>query len=309
MSKPPKLYQEQLAIFESRGLRIQAEPFALHCLAHHNYYRLSAYRFPFTMPGNPDQFTPGATFEQIWDLYCFDRGLRQLLLEAGKQIEISVRSRLAYEIGHRLGPLSYLEKKHFRDSQIHARTLTKLDEEMRRSQEAFIKHHQTNLAMPWPPIWVAIEVASFGVISSLLDQLEPPFLRQAIADTYQLDERTFCSLFHHLCVLRNTAAHHNRIWNRKFVVTFQLPRKKPAHLWTNFYTHPQHGIGRERKLYNTLVLLVYLLLIIEPQTTWPQRLLQHLQSLDSALTPDMGFPEYWQSRPIWKGILPRGGER
>jgi abortive infection bacteriophage resistance protein len=304
MSKPPKLYQEQLAIFVSRGLQIPDESFALHCLAHHNYYRLSAYRFPFTIPGNPDQFTSGVTFEQIWDLYCFDRGLRLLVLEACKQIEISVRSRLAYELGLRLGSLSYIESKHFRDPKIHGRTLAKLNEEMRRSQETFIKHHQVNLAMPWPPIWVVIEVASFGVISSLLDQLELPSLRQAIADTYQLDERTFCSLFHHLSVLRNTSAHHNRIWNRKFVVTFQLPRKKPAHLWANFSTHPKHGIGRARKLYNTLVLLVYLLLIIEPQTTWPQRLLQHLQSLNPALIPDMGFPDDWQFRPIWKNVLP-----
>ena len=39
-------------------------------------------------------------------------------------VEISVRSRLAYEIGHQLGPQAYLDNLNFSDKQIHARLLT-----------------------------------------------------------------------------------------------------------------------------------------------------------------------------------------
>jgi len=303
MIKPAKTLQDQIDIFKSRGLNIPNEAFAVHCLTHHNYYRLSAYRFPFTSPGNPDQFIPGTTFQQIWDLYCFDRRLRQMVLEACKRVEISVRSRWAYEVGHQLGPLSYLESRNFRLPLIHSRALAKLQSEMQRSKEDFISHHLLNLKMPWPPVWVLVEVASFGAISNLVSQLVPPMLRQNIATNYQLDEKIFCSLFHHLSVLRNTAAHHSRLWNRKFTVTFQLPRKKPAHLWDNFSTDPLHGIGKERKLYNTLVLLIHLIQLIEHQSTWPQRLQTLLQSLDPELIPDMGFPADWQARPIWQGLM------
>lgn len=304
--KPAKTYPEQLKILKGRGLTVPDEAFALHCLEHHSYYRLSAYRFPFTVAGNPDRFRSGTTFNQLWELYHFDRGLRQLVLEACKRIEISVRARWAYEVGHQLGPLAYLENRHFKDPLIHARSLTKLDSEMRRSKEAFIDHHQNKLAMPWPPVWVLIEIASFGAISNLLGQIEPAHLRQSIADSYQLDEKIFCSLFHHLSVVRNTAAHHSRLWNRKFVVTLQLPRKKPSHLWQNFCTDPNHGIGRERKLYNTLILLIHLLRCIEPQTHWPQRLLDHLNNLDFKLIPDMGFPSDWKKRPMWKQLITGG---
>jgi abortive infection bacteriophage resistance protein len=306
MSKPPKLYQEQLDILKNRGLHVADEAFAIHCLEHHNYYRLSAYRFPFTIPGNPDQFKPGITFQQIWNLYCFDRNLRQMVLEACKRVEISVRSRWSYEVGHQLGPLAYLENHHFKNPLIHARAITKLDGEMQRSKEEFIEHHQNNLGMQWPPSWVLVEVASFGTVSNLVTQLMSHHLRQVIATTYQLDERIFCSLFHHLSVLRNTAAHHSRLWNRKFAVTFQLPRKKPAHLWANFSTDPQHGTGKERKIYNSLVLLVHLLQVIEPTTHWPHRLCRLLQSLDPALITDMGCPHDWQARPIWQGLVATG---
>jgi len=303
MSKPAETYQQQLARLKSRGLTVGDDAFALHALEHHNYYRLSAYRFPFTVPASPDQFQPGTTFEQLWNLYHFDRGLRQLLLEACKRVEISVRARWAYEVGHGLGPLAYLENSNFNDPLLHARTICKLDTEMGRSKEEFIKHHKHHLQMPWPPAWVIVEVASFGNISNLLGQLKNPSLRQAVANSYHLDEKIFCSLFHHLCVVRNTAAHHSRIWNKRFVVTFQLPRKKPPQLWPNFYTNPQQGTGNERKLYNTLVLLVHLLQTIEPTTHWPARLLSHLQTLEPHLLPDMGFPVDWQTRPLWAALL------
>ena len=77
-TKPATDYSGQITILASRGLVIADPVFAGHCLAHHNYYRLSAYRFPFTAPGNPDLFLPGTTFEQLWALYDFDRQLRRL---------------------------------------------------------------------------------------------------------------------------------------------------------------------------------------------------------------------------------------
>ena len=48
-------------------------------------------------------------------------------MEGCKRVEISVRSRWAYELGHQLGPLAYLDNQHFADALIDARTLTKLD--------------------------------------------------------------------------------------------------------------------------------------------------------------------------------------
>ena len=307
MSKPPETYSAQLQILKDRGLIVPDEPFALHCLAHPNYYRLSAYRFPFTLPGQADRFRPGTTFGRIWDLYQFDRELRRLVIEGCKRVEISVRSRWAYEIGHQLGPLAYLENRHFADPLIHARTLTKLHQEMGRSKEDFIKHHHKDLHMVWPPVWVLIEVASFGNVSSLLNQVNPPRLRQDVADTYRLDEKIFCSLFHHLSVVRNTAAHHSRLWNRRFVVTFQLPRKKPSHLWPNFSTCPRQGTGRERNIYNTLVLLVHLIQCIEPTGHWPQRLVSHLRTLEPSLQSQMGCPTNWERLPLWQPLIAGGG--
>jgi abortive infection bacteriophage resistance protein len=304
VSKPKdaKTYLEQLDILKARGLVVDDEAFALHCLEHHNYYRLSPYRFPFTHPGNRDTFLPGITFEQLWNLYSFDRKLRHLVIEACKSVEVSLRSRWAYQVAHALGPLGYLDNRHFSSPHIHAATLVKLHAEMERSKEDFIKHHRSQLSMQWPPAWVIVEIASFGNISNLLSELRQSAIRQAVADPFGLDEQTFCSLMHHLTVLRNSAAHHSRLWNRRFVFKFKLPKKKPAHLLPNFFVDRELPQG-EAKIHNTLVLLVHLSTCIEPGTDWPERLIRLLRTLAPSLIPEMGFPADWKTRPLWKNLL------
>ncbi len=304
VSKPKdaKTYQEQLDILKARGLVVHEEAFALHCLEHHNYYRISPYRFPFTDPGSRDTFLPGTTFEQLWKLYSFDRKLRHLVIEACKSVEVSLRSRWAYQVAHALGPLGYLDNSHFSSPHIHATTLVKLYAEMERSKEDFIKHHRQHLSMPWPPAWVIVEIASFGNISNLLSQLRQSSIRQAVADPFGLDEQTFCSLMHHLTVLRNSAAHHSRLWNRRFVFRFKLPKKKPAYLLPNFFVDQALPTG-EAKIHNTLILLVHLTTCIEPNSDWPERLIRLLRALDPNLIPEMGFPSDWKIRPIWQSLL------
>jgi abortive infection bacteriophage resistance protein len=173
---------------------------------------------------------------------------------------------------------------------------------MERSKEDFIKHHRGTLLMPWPPAWVIVEIASFGNISTLLSQLRQSAIRQAIATPFGMDEQTFCSLMHHLSVLRNTAAHHSRLWNRLFVFKFKLPRKKPPHLRANFYEDPLLP-KQEGKIHNTLIILIHLLRCIDPSTDWPQRLTRLLRTLHPDLIPEMGFPADWQTRPIWQALL------
>lgn len=302
MSKPAKTYQEQLDLLKSRGLIVHNEPFAIHCLEHHNYYRLSPYRFPFTLPADRDVFIAGSTFEQLWKLYVFDRNLRQLVIEACKGVEVSLRAHWAYQVGHFLGPLGYLDNQHFSSPLVHARTLVKLNDEIERSREEFIQHHRANLFMPWPPAWVIVEIASFGNVSNLLSQLRQSAIRQAVANPFGMDEQTFCSLVHHLSVLRNSAAHHSRLWNRRFVFKFKLPKKKPPYLIPNFFVDPAMP-QKEGKIHNTLVLLVHLMTCIEPSSDWPERLIRLLLSVDPNLILEMGFPTDWKTRLLWQSLI------
>jgi abortive infection bacteriophage resistance protein len=295
-NKPPKTYQEQLAIFKSRGLTVLDEPKALHCLEHHNYFRLSAYRFPLTVPGNADQFLAGTTFDDLWNLYHFDRALRQLVSEAVERVEISVRARWAYVLGHAHGQQAYEHAPVFSNPQRHTDALSRLDQELARSKEDFVAHYRNKYGMGRPPIWAASEVMSFGLLSRFYENIKREGERKRIAGTYSLAPGNLESLLQHCAYVRNLAAHHSRLWNRRFTITVQLPRSSPAAVVPNL------NPAEDRRLYNTLVLLAHMITVIEPGATWPQRLLSHLTSLDPKLIPHMGFPKDWQERPLWKQL-------
>jgi abortive infection bacteriophage resistance protein len=302
--KVAKTYAEQVALLQARGLIIGDRAFAERCLTHHNYYRLSAYRFPLTVAGNPDRFLPDVTFEQLWRLYEFDRQLRHLVLEASKRVEISVRSRWAYEVGHRHGAQAYEDGKIFKHFPYHQAVLQKLDHELARSQEEFVAHFRTVYHMPRPPIWAACEVMTFGQVSNFYSQLTEPKLRQAIADTYGLDERVLVSFLHHLNVVRNTCAHHARLWNRRFTVSLQPPRTKPPTIISSFDATPQKSATNPQprapnKLYNTLVMLGHVMDIIDPPARWRHRLREVIAAQSFPVASHMGFPLDWPTRPIW----------
>jgi abortive infection bacteriophage resistance protein len=295
--KPPRTYPEQLEILKSRGLVVTNEPEALHILEHHNYYRLSAYRFPLTEHDNPDRYLEGATFDDLWALYCFDRGLRHLVNEACKRIEISVRARWAYVLGHACGPQAYENPLNFKRRDRHAAHLASLDEELDRSDEVFVSHYRSKYGMKRPPIWAACEVMSFGILSRFYSNIKYDREKKKIAMTYQLSIDSLKSLLEHAVYLRNLCAHHSRLWNRRLTITVALPVSRPADLIPNFYA-PEN-----RRIYNSLVLLVHMLKIIEPMTHWPNRLVLHLQGLKPKFIHHMGFPDDWKSRSIWQGII------
>lgn len=292
-NKPATTYAQQLAILKSRGLAVADEPFAMHCLEHHNYYRLSAYRFPLSAANDPDQFKPGTTFEQLWGLYCFDRQLRALITEAVKRLEISLRSRWAYVLAHAYGSQAYEDKANFKDAIRHLEGLQKLNEELARSDEVFVGHYRTKYGMKLPPIWVASEILSFGLLSRFYENILRDRDRKEIARAYGLYPDTLKSLLEHAVYIRNLCAHHARLWNRKFTITVTLPRNPPGLVRNSF------NFAEDRRIYNTLVLLSHIVDVVEPLNHWAHRLMALLGAQTFPVMRHMGFPEDWETRPMW----------
>jgi abortive infection bacteriophage resistance protein len=290
-SKPALTYAEQLARLEKRGMVIADRARAEFYLAHLNYYRLVGYWLPFELDHTTHEFRPGTTFEDVLNLYVFDRELRLLVLDAIERVEVSVRSRWAYELAHAHGPHGYLDAALAADSDRYDRNLESLQEEVRRSDEAFIRHFRDRYAEALPPVWAVCEVMSLGQLSKWFSNLRPMKTRAAIASGFRLDERTLQSWLHHLSYVRNVCAHHSRLWDREFRITPAIPKTKPAALAA------QLVLG-SRRSYNTLTILLYLLNLISPAHQWRSRLI----ALIDAHAVDhsrMGFPGNWQSFALW----------
>ena len=100
-SKPPLSYQQQIELFESRGLIVVDKNRARKYLEQISYYRLSAYALPFQ--NAKDKFNNGITFDHLLDLYLFDRELRLLIFDEIERIEVAIRAQIIYQLAHKYG--------------------------------------------------------------------------------------------------------------------------------------------------------------------------------------------------------------
>ncbi len=221
-NKPPLTYTKQIDLLASRGLIISNRIRAEHFLSQVNYYRFSAYCLPFEIRRH--QFKQGVAFEQIQELYEFDRRLRFLIDEALEVIEISVRTAIAYYLAHKYGAFAHEDHATFFIRFDHAAWISKVHEETSRSKETFIEHYNNKYhGFPKLPVWMAVEVMSFGALSQLYHNL----LRGdqiALAKTIGFHSAVLSSWLHTFTYVRNICAHHSRIWNRELSIALTVPK-------------------------------------------------------------------------------------
>jgi len=289
--KPAITHAEQVALLQKRGMIINNTAEAAFYLQHLNYYRLGAYWLPFEVDHTTHQFKSGTRFNDVLNLYIFDRELRLLVLDGIERIEVSVRSQWAYQLGHLHSPHAHLDQTLFAIKYWQG-NLTKLTEEVKRADEIFIKHIQATYSESLPPVWAVCEVMSLGLLSRWYSSLQPKLTRRAIASPYGIDEAVLGSWLQHLLLVRNICAHHSRLWNREFAVTPKIPKRKSQQTSGQF-------VANSRKVYNTLVIILHFLDVISPQHSCRSRL-KTLIAERSIPVDAMGFPQDWKSRSIWQ---------
>lgn len=280
--KPAKTFEEQLDILRSRGLEVENELEALEALQRINYYRLSAYTLPFK-GGDKDAFIEGTSFRSIIRLYDFDHRLRYLLSEVLESVEIAFRDRVAYVLGHAFGALGYQDALNFRSVSFHAQFMVDLQKAVEKSHELFIPHHQQNYSGKFP-IWVAIEVLSFGTVSLLYKNMKSE--QQAeVSAYYDVGEPYLSTWVHSSVRLRNTCAHYGRLYSRGF-----SPIAK-------FYSWQRKGGIDPYSLFANLMALRGLCPTPRERTNVINNIRAIIEEYDAILElKRMGFPNDWDSR-------------
>jgi abortive infection bacteriophage resistance protein len=105
-SKPAIDHAAQIQQLKNRGLLITNDTKALHLLTVISYYRLSGYWYPMLDdPKTAHVFKPHSTLDNAFNLYCFDRDLRKMLMNELEKIEVAIRAKMIYELSHQHGPL------------------------------------------------------------------------------------------------------------------------------------------------------------------------------------------------------------
>lgn len=301
-SKPAKSRYEQLLILKGRGLVIDDEERVLHYLSTISYYRFSAYtRFYYQCDLPEHRFKAGVRFQQVLDLYIFDRRLRLLFLDAIERIEVALRAELTNCLAQNYGPHGYLTEDVFHSKFDLSKTTASLKKTMAKSDaETFVQHYRSNYrnSPEEPPIWMACELLTFGEVSHLFANLKHPTDTQWFEGAFGFKYPVLQSWFRSLSDLRNVCAHHGRLWNREFGSRPCRPKEIPAH-WPQLPQVVGTRIDPQRRLYLQIIVILGLLEKISPHSTWKTRLLELFHEFGEFPKQAMGFPDGWELESFW----------
>lgn len=318
--KPWLPVPEQIERLAERGVDVGDRDETASLLNAVGYYRLTGYLYPLRASewvAGPaghdddlvilDRYQPGTSIAAAAALIDFDRQLRMLVLEGTERIEVSLRT----SVGHLLGEVSayaHRDPANFgpnftaqaTDPQAGDRLPSKLDQWIERveqrqnnSDEAFVRHfrdHYDNMM----PIWALTEIMEFGHLARLYNGLNNP-LATRIAQWYGVpSKRVMSSWIASLNYVRNVAAHHARLFNRKLVTA---PKRSPRGSIPVLDHLSEHDSAKARfGVYNALAVMAYLIGVIDPDCDWPSRVAELILRFPSSSfisTESLGVPADW----------------
>lgn len=313
--KPWRSCTDQLQQLQDRGLQVDNPAAALDYLERLGYYRLSGYWYPFraidpvasSNQGKAvrlDSFVQGSRFEDVIHLYVFDKKLRLLALDALERIEMAVRVDISYLLGQR-DPLAHenpaclhgnftkklITKGPNTGKTPHQMWLAKYHAMLNRARkEPFVVHHEQQYGTL--PIWAAIEVWDFGLLSKLFAGMQYVD-QQKIANHYGAPSgQTFSQWMRSLNFIRNVSAHHSRLWNINVLELSPVP------------VHWPNTLNRAKPFFY-FCLMQQLLGVICPNSSWGQRFKNLLAdefpivANQTISLLDLGAFAGWETWPLW----------
>ncbi|MCL2561832.1 MAG: Abi family protein [Rikenellaceae bacterium] len=221
--KPALTFQDQVNLLKSRGLEIVDEPRAARHLSNVSYYRLSAYMIPFRKRDAAgkitDDFEDGTMWDDVYNLYRFDRKLRLLIFDAIERIEIALRTQVINQLSLKYGSHWPDDSALFKTQEVFTKMQERIEERLKaNSRMEFIKHYHEKYNHPLtPPSWMTVELLCFGDLSWICKSWREKKDVTAIARSLGIpQDKILHSWLRAINYVRNICAHHARLWNITF---------------------------------------------------------------------------------------------
>lgn len=306
--KPALPHKKLLELMESRGLICPDRNRILRHLKNVSYYRFSEYASSFYQNPKSENpvFRPNTTYEEIWQLYLFDRKLRLLTLDAIERIEVSARSILSDCMSLAddsmppgtlpYGPHWFMNEEFYHDKKYCPTFCSEIEKETGKNNPdrriPSISRYYSQYDEPsLPPSWMVMEALSMGKWTLALSKLIGA-AQKKVASQYSLPSVLLISWLGSLAWTRNVAAHQGRLWNRHVKRPPRVP--KPVGLYCPDFSH------NASTYYATACVCFCLLKRIVTKSTWADRLQSLFVEFPSVDKTLMGFPENWKSDSFWK---------
>ena len=210
---------------------------AVEILKRINYYRLRGY-YIHLCDSSSDSFCEGTSFEQIIAIHDFDLSLGHLTAEYLMNIEVAMRTHVAYYHSHKFGALGYRDSSNFWNLDYYNEFISEVNKAVGKSRDLYISHFTRNYHAQYP-LWAIVEIISMGTLSKFYSNMFTNDSFQ-IAKTYYgaNDTNLVRTNFKCLVVLRNICAHGGRLYNKPITSNFVIKKvDKPRFSSTSYNTY------------------------------------------------------------------------
>lgn len=224
-----KTIDNQIEILKSRNLIINDEQEAKEILMRENYYNLiNGYKNPFLKTSVPnDEYNGTCTIDEIYELYKFDREIREIVFKYILKIENALRSQISYTFSKYHGHDNYLKYENFEtlSGSSNENTITKQaskiyeligkiqnDIKVSLKHKDYIKHYVVEHG--YIPLWVLVNVFPLNRLSSfykIMKQNE----RVEVSKYWGILEKDLKTYLDTLAFYRNLCAHDERLYCSK----------------------------------------------------------------------------------------------
>lgn len=288
--KPALTYDQQIDRLKNvHNLSISDDAAALEILKKVNYYRLSAYGLGLSQKDDKEKYIDGISLEHIYRLYEFDSIFRNILIHVIEQLEIQLRTQISNFLALKYGSEGYVDPAHFTEKKtkngepVHTTVMESFNKEREHQKNApFVKHHMAKYEGHFP-VWVAVELFTFGNLSSLYSimVLED---RKEIARLYNTEPKYLGSWILVLVEIRNICAHYSRLYN--------MPLKQTPHLYPEYQ---KYRVGTINKVFPALLAIKRMLNYDERWNAFEIQLEALIDEYSDVVRLSfMGFPKEWR---------------
>ena len=215
-----KTISQQVEILKNKGLIIDDIEKAEMILLKENYFFINGYRHLFMNSASDRTFVTGATFDEIYSLFLFDRYSRNIFFKNLLIIENRLKSIISYQLSKRYGykEKDYLNYKNFSLDPEKKRRVKDVIEKMKRqirinaSRHSATMHYLKNYG--YIPLWILVKVLSFGMVCELYsilkdeDQIE-------VASVFGVSVEYLEDFLPILSNYRNLCAHEDIVFDNK----------------------------------------------------------------------------------------------
>ena len=225
-----KNLEEQIHILKNKGIVISNELDTQNKLLIGNFYNIvNGYKTPFLKSDQSNTFTEGCSFEEIYELYNFDRNLRSIIFPAILSIENKLRSLIAYYFSEKYGNSNYLSLENFdllpnssQESRLKRRAyVLELIASMHNTisnavgKKEYITHYISKYG--FVPLWVLVNDLTLGQLSKFYSLMKQPEKIKISKYWKNLKYVELESFMKTLSYFRNLCAHDDRIYNARSV--------------------------------------------------------------------------------------------